>query len=308
MRHGPSSLVVSLPSSWAAKYKITKGNELDIVEDGPRLVIAKESRDAPSETTINITGLDRTSIMYVIRSLYRLGYDVINVTFEDPVTIYQRTGKEMGVMSVIHTEVNRLVGYEIIQEREKSCVIKDLQDSSQRDLDQVIRRIFLLLVDASKDFYDGAKQNNKALLETMEDRHDTITKFISYCLRNLNKRGFEDPKKTAYYYHILAYLDRVTDIIKYAARDLITFNKKLSPKAVDILGIVTQDIEAYYHLFYKYENSKVVKINDTRYEAEKMIHDMMQTSKAWELYVSSNMFHILEILLDLVEARTALEH
>jgi phosphate uptake regulator len=300
--------MVSLPSKWVRKYEAKKGDELEVTEDQNILLISTDSRPRVEEVEIDITGLDRTSIMYVIRSLYRLGYDTVKVHFRQPLVRYQRTNKDINTLSVIHTEVNRLIGYEIIQEKEGLCVIKDLQETSAKDFDQVLRRLFMLLDDAGKDFITGVKNNDLVLLETIEEKHDTITKFVSYCLRLLNKRGHQVLRKTAYYHNIIASIDRITDIIKYAARDLRSYDKKLRPEVIRILEGTMADIAKYHELFYKYENKKIVDINSSRYSLEKDLRNMTPTVKPTEIIVATNVFHILEILLDLIEARTALEY
>jgi phosphate uptake regulator len=308
VQHGPATLIISLPSTWVKKYEVSKGDELNIIEDDNSLLVSTEIKRKSIEAEIDITDLDRTSIMYVIRGFYRLGYDKIKINFKKPTTMYQRAGKEISTHVVIHTEVNRLVGYEVIQESDKSCTIKDLQDASGKDFDQVLRRIFLLLNEASKSLVEGAKTKNDIILETIENKHDTITKFASYCLRLLNKKNHPTPRKTSYYYHIIASIDRIVDIIKYAARDLRKYKTEASPEILKILEKTHDTIYNYYKFFYKYDNEKIREMNGNRYMLEKKIRSLPNGTPTIEIIIATNIFHILEMLLDLVEARTALEY
>ncbi|MBI2144699.1 phosphate uptake regulator PhoU [Candidatus Woesearchaeota archaeon] len=336
VKHGPSTLIISIPSNWAKLNNISKGSELDVLEEGKRLIVNTDASDGqkPLEVNLDITGLDRTSIMYAIRSLYRLGYDTVNVRFDIPTTEYYKTGEKLNVISVIHTEVNRLIGFEIIEEKEKSCVIKDMEAVSMRDFDNVMRRIFLLVLDTSNDFVEGAKTLNASLLETIEEKHDTITKFASYCLRLLNKKGHYIQMKTAYQYHIIALLDKVADILKYAARDVRTNNKRLSPKVVKLLEAVCKHLRMYYEFFYKYDKAKVIELGKSRYDINRMLQDcrmlcnvciaIAQSDKApriqahagkepdyvvtSEILLAANFSYVTEIVLDLTEARIALEY
>ena len=66
---------------------------------------------------IDITGLDRSSIMNYIRSVYRRGFDEIVVRFNDPWTYHHRISQKKKVISIIHTEVNRLIGVELIEQK-----------------------------------------------------------------------------------------------------------------------------------------------------------------------------------------------
>ncbi len=308
VKHGPSTFIISLPARWVKKYGVNKGDELEISEHDNNLIIGSEIKSEIMSGELNLSGLDRTNIMYAIRGFYRLGYDELHLRFDKPTAFYQRLNKNLNITSIIHTEVNRLVGYEIIQEHEKSCVIKDLQETSGKDFDTVLRRIFLLLNDASKQLITGIKNNDHELLETIEEKHNTITKFVSYCMRMLNKKSQFSSQKTSYYYHIIACLDRITDIIKYAARDVLKYDKKLNTKVIHILEGVTSDLNKYYQFFYKYDSEKMREINDNRYKTEIELRNLPSTIKTDEIIMASNMFHILEILLDLVEARSALEY
>ena len=306
MKVAESSALISLPYKWVKQHNIQKGDELEVEEKGNSIIIRTDSFHSDKEVEVDISELDRTTIMYVIRSFYRLGYDSVKLIFKDPTTIYQRKGKDISVISVIHTEINRLIGYEIMQEKENFCIIKDLQGTSDKDFEQVLRRIFLLLQDTVEEFIDGAKKNKKPMLESIENRHDTITKFVSHCLRLLSKRG-KDIGKTANNYHIIASLDRITDIIKYSARDLIESNIKISKETADIFNLTKENLLEFYEIYYKYNNEKIQNINERRYKAEKKLK-ALKPENTIEIITASKIFTISEILLDLIESRTALNY
>src|SRR3989338_2463651 len=101
-----------------------------------------------------------TLILYYIQNLYRMGYDEIKVVFNDPITKHLRKNEAVTVISVLHKEANRLIGYEIIQQRDNFVVIKDISTTSIKEFDNVLRRIFLLLSDTSSDLFQGAKNGD----------------------------------------------------------------------------------------------------------------------------------------------------
>ena len=109
IQHGPSSLIISLPNSWVKKYGVSKGDEIEVDEQENNLLISVEKNITLSQAEINISGLDRTIILYLIRGFYRLGYDQIKIIFNNKTTTYQRENKEVEVISVINKEVNRLI-------------------------------------------------------------------------------------------------------------------------------------------------------------------------------------------------------
>jgi phosphate uptake regulator len=305
IQHGPS-LIVSLPSKWVKEMGIVKGEELEISEQGSTLIISGDSHPRQSEVSADLTGLDRTTIMYVISGLYRLGYDKVKLTFKNEETVYQRKQKTVNVLDVIHEATSRLIGFEIMQEKEGYCEIVELQSPSEKDFDQVLRRIFLLLIEASGDLALAAKNLDERLLNTIENRHDTITKFVSYCLRLLNKNKYPEGNKIPYYFHIIASLDRITDTIKYSARNILRCKKSLDKHTLRVFEIVSADLRRYYEIFYKYDNLKIRKINEDRYAVENLIAE--SNFGTIDAIISIENKQILEQLLDLIEARTALQY
>ncbi|MCK4521587.1 MAG: phosphate uptake regulator PhoU [Nanoarchaeota archaeon] len=303
-----STQLISLPRKWAVKHGIKKGDEIDVEEQGNKLIIDTEKGVDLERIELDITGLDRSSIMYYMRSAYRKGYDEIAIKFDDPLTTHFRLNKKLKVLSIIHTEVNRLVGVEIIKQTENFCLIKDISQSSIKEFDNVLRRIFLLLKDTNNDLMNGLKKRDFVLAETIEEKHDTITKFVSYCLRLLNKYGYEDSKKTAILYHTIASLDKITDIMKYVARDTLIYKPTLKKESKATLDLINNSMESYFDLFYKFEKNKIMDFTRNRDQAIKMIKSSSKKISSEEVRLLNTMGGSLEILLDLVEARMSLEH
>ena len=303
-----STQLVSLPRKWAIKHGIKKGDEIDVLEEGNKLIINTDKGMILKNTVLDISNLDRSSIMYYVRSAYRLGYDEISVKFKNPVTKHLRTNKEVNVLSVLHSEVNRLVGVEIIKQTEGFCLIRMISEGSIKEFASILRRIFLLLKDVTIDLVEATKKRNFALLQSIEEKHDTITKFVSYCLRLLNKYGYVDPKNTNVMYHILASIDKITDIIKYAARDVLEFKHNIKKETEDVLEFMKSCVISYIDLFYKFSVDKIAEFTDDRDKARKLIRKNMKKIPPEEVMVLSNMEEIMELLLDLVESRMSLVH
>ena len=196
--------MISLPRKWSQKYNIQKGDELEVEEQGNKIYVGTDKSQEAGNVEINITDLDRDSFMFLIRALYIKGYDEIKLIFNSPLTIHHRVGKKVTFLSQIHEEVNRLTGIEIIQQKENFCILKVLSESSIKDFDIIFRRIFLLLTDASNDLVTGAIKGDKYLIESIEEKHNSITKFMASALRLLNKVGHTDYKNTTLFYYIIS--------------------------------------------------------------------------------------------------------
>ena|SRR3989344_5290577 len=303
-----STQLISLPRKWSLAHNIKKGDELEVDEDGSRIIVSTKKGIEFQKAEINLDGLDRTSILYYIQSGYRIGYDEIHVRFSNPIVPHFRLKQKEKVSSVLHYIANRLIGYEIVQQQENYCVIKDISEISINEFDTVLRRIFLLMKDMSKDMVEGAKKLDLVMLETIEEKHDSITKFISYCLRLLNKFGFPDTKKTCIYYHIIANLDKVVDVFKYGARDMIALKLRLSKDSKEIMDSLLQAILLYSDLFFKFETAKITELYETRDEVINKIKQITPKMDPKELRLIVYMRSMLELIIDVTEARMGLEY
>jgi len=307
VQQGPATLMVSLPSKWVKSNGVKRGDDIDVEEKGSTLLFSVEKKKELSSIDIDVTGLDRSSIMLRVRSCYRKGYDQIRVLFKNTEAKHFREEKTVSVTSTVHDEVDRLIGVEIIDQKEDSIVIKDYSTTSIDEFDNSLRRIFLLLIDLSNDLNAAVEGGNTSLITSYEEKHDTITKFVSYSLRLLNKRGYSDPEKTALMYHIIDCMDMITDVFKYICRDLIIRDKiSFKKQTKEVIASIDNSIKWYYELFYKYDNMKAMAINKNRDVVKKDISDLKNKIPDEELILITKMSQVLDIIWDLVLARMSI--
>lgn len=303
-----STQLVSLPRKWALKHGIKKGDELDIEEQGSKIIVSCESTPEFSSVEIDVTDLDRTSILYYIEILYRLGYDEIKLKFSNPQAEHYRLNKKENVISIIHYVASRLISMEVIQQKDNFAILKNLEEISNKEFDTVLKRIFILLQDASDDFLSGIKKGDLIALETIVEKHDSIAKFISYGMRIVNKKGSGDKRNSKLLFHILNQLDKVTDILKYSARELIDNKRTLSKDAYDIIEGVCTSIKWYSEFFFKFNTSRIKELYSNRHNIIKKIRDKSNKLKPEELLLVEYFRHILEFIVDMTEARMGLEY
>ncbi len=303
-----STQLISLPRKWALQHGIRKGDELNLLEQGDKIVISTERSLELKKIEVDITGLDRTSILYCIQSLYRLGYDEVLIKFNEEQIPHLRLSKDVKVISIVNYTVNRLIGFEIVQQGEKSCTIKSLQECTSKEFENVYRRVFILIIDMYKDLVEGVRTGNSVLVESTEEKHDNITKFISYCLRTLNKIGYPEYRKMFALYHIISNLDKIVDILKYASRDYLKYRFKLSKESALLLEMIQKSLELYYQLFYKFNVDTITDLSENRDNVIKNLRKLSKKLSKDELLFLSDMRSSLEIILDLTEARWGLEY
>lgn len=304
-----STQLVSLPRKWAVQHGVKKGDEIDVKEEGNRLIVTTEGGETElSEINVKIDGLDKDSLIFLLRGLFIRGYDQIKFTFENPQIMYHRLNKKVTISSVIHKEVALCQGLDIIQERGNSFVLKNISMSSIKEFDNILRRIFLLLIDTSSDLYVGAKNRDYVLLESFQDKHDNITRLMNYNLKALNTIGYHEHKNNEILFSILAQLDLVIDTLKNAARDILEVKMKLGNKALEIINKISASIKLYYDLFYDFSFQKANQFVKSRQDVlntiKKQVSDLSKDDVRMVVMVENT----LEALRDLYSLRMAMQY
>jgi len=220
--------------------------------------------------------------------------------------LHWRAGTREKVAAVIYTEVSRLSGMEIIKQTDNFCSVKCISEATPREFDSVMRRIFLLLSDLSSEFVKAAAKCDIVSLENVEQKHHTISKFISYCIRLLNKYGHPEHSKITFYHHILATLDRITDFLKYAARDLIAYKKPLRAETNPVLARNTTAINLYHKFFFDFNFGLLTQLNENRDSCKREIEKLSGKIPYQELHVLHKMEQMLDLFLDISEARVSI--
>ena len=303
-----STQLISLPRQWCIQQNIKKGAELEIEEQGSKVIVWAERDPVKKEVEVDITPLDRSSIMYIIRALYRAGYTTMTLRFKKQLTPHYRSREEKRIISVIHEEVNRLSGLEIIEEKENVIVLRGISEMDAGEFETILRRVFMLILDTYHDLLTGIKNNDKVLIETIEQKHDTITKFVSYCLRLLNIKGYKKSEKITFLYHIIASLDKITDVVKYAARRARALSKKMAPPAIVVVDQIYKTLQLYHEFFYKFDVEKVRRLSEMKENVKISVVQLSKKIPHDQVIIINNLEHSLEIMLDIVEARISIEY
>lgn len=295
-----STQLVSLPRQWAKKYNVKKGDELEVTVKDNILEVSTEKKDQLSEITIDITQLDRTSVFYALRSAYRRGFDIIKVKFNNKTTMHYRTGEKVLVSSLLHQELRRWVGMQIIEQKENYFVYKSISKPSFEEFDLMLRRTFLLLMDACDEFVKAVGEKDALTLGAMDEKFYNILIFITYCQRLLNKIGYSEKYKNSLLYVLLVNMNKIGDILRYGARDAINL-QKVNPKTTAVLKDIFGTVRIYYDLFYKFDLTKFTQIYKVRDTILRDIDALKKTVTVEELMLMVYCRQLLEILVHNLE-------
>ncbi len=263
-----STQLVSLPRQWAKAHNILRGAEIDVQEDGDKVIISAENAPSIEKVELDISELgDMTS--RCIRALYKRGVDEIHVTFKNP---------EMANL-VQESIAKQAVGYEILEQGQNYCVVKYVSGVIE-DFDALLRRVFLLLVNMAEDCVSNLKKGDYSHLTNVALLEEANNRFTIVCRRALNKKNSAFSfKKLGPIYYIVEELEHIADQYKYICQHFVnlqTSNIKLNKEVIDLFEASSKLVRAYYDLFYKFDAAKVVAMKNERNRMVEVAHDLFK--------------------------------
>jgi phosphate uptake regulator len=303
VRHGPSTLIVSLPAKWVKQKGLKEKDEVYVTEEDNYLVIGTDRTKTKESIEMDITNLDRTSVVLLMHSIYRAGYSSVRFTFQQPETTYGRTQKKVLFSEIIHTITNRLIGFEVSKETNTSIEISEVSYIDKEEVDKIITRCIILLKDMVESFTEGLKNNDRIQLTRIESKHDSITKLISYLIRAITRDEYSHRKAAYPMTHILAEIDKIIDIIKYIAREEKDAEEGVTKKIHTILDSFFSSFKDFEKLFWRYDEKLIAKISSNRDILKRKVKEITKDLSEKEIRITTNLIQALELQFDLLEWR-----
>ncbi|MBN2421400.1 AbrB/MazE/SpoVT family DNA-binding domain-containing protein [Candidatus Woesearchaeota archaeon] len=282
------TLLVSLPSKWADANGVKKGNELEIVEDGHRLIVNTEQKSKIETAELDADALGHLLSRY-IHALYKRGIDEIRISYSDPKT----------ADTIRSSLLNEVVGYEIVSQTPKSCDIKLITSGNIAEFDNLLRRIFLLLISMAEECADAIKGKNFEHLSKTALLEETNNRLTTICRRSLNKWGAENFSKVGPIYYIIEDLENLADEYKYLCKGLYGLkNSKPSirQEVLQVLDKTNEMLRLFYEMFYKFELNKLSQIYEMRKKIVSSSLDLIENKKpsSAEFYILHHSLVILQ--------------
>ncbi|MFH1364480.1 MAG: hypothetical protein ABIH52_02365 [Candidatus Aenigmatarchaeota archaeon] len=321
IKQGHNTLTLTLPSKWAKKHGVKYGDEIDVTEQGKTLFISAESRSDMSKTTVDISGIESSIVIWrYILSAYRAGYEEIIVTGIEPSkkeiytpftynTLNYLKPDNFATMSPIETVsacVNRLIGMEIVEQGTKYCIIKDMGETSHKEFDSALKRMFLLLRTEAEIISNGLEGQNEPL-KSIHIIDTNLDRFEDFCLRVLNKKGYKDFRKTSIIYNTVFTLEIMGDEFKKIARHLLEMKENHSSALKKIFKSQYDQLQRFYMMFYKFDKRRVQDIYIENENSINLAKQMFKKLNQEEIALVHHFNKIGSGILSLTELKIDLE-
>jgi len=254
VKQGTATMMISLPSKWIKENKLEKGSEVDLTEQGHELVISSDNISSEkNNASIDISSLSPL-VNRIIISYYVKGIDELEIKFS----------KREEVKDFANRIIHELIGFEIIKQTQNSLIIKDITGLEKQDVDSLIRRTFSIVSSMFEELVQAIEK--KQDFEPVIELDFNVNKFVHFCLRVLNKKGYKD-NKILPVSEIVSSLEELGDNLKKIAKNL-DGKEKINSEQLKTVKEIHKSFILFEKLFFEFSKEDIV-IFAKRYESIK---------------------------------------
>jgi hypothetical protein len=258
-------------------------------------------KQQPRKISLDITGHDRTTIIWKIRSMYRLGYNEIALHYNNTDTTHLRRLEKVLVRDVIRDQVVKMLGARIETiDAHNSILYVEHQNAS---VTAIIERIIRRIIDLHAEFILLC-QGHLYAATMIEDNHDSLTKLVTYCQLLISEKQTTAQGNVAF--HFLACVDKVADIIKYMARDYTTFDRPMSKTSIGLYEKVQEYLALYERVHLKGRLADINELMLMRDDIKRQMRASIKTMDSREAFLMGQETSMMEILADMFESTMTL--
>jgi|Deesub1362B_J571_1020462.scaffolds.fasta_scaffold00003_334 phosphate transport system protein len=195
---------VTLPKNWIEMNKIKHGDMVDIEirKDGALIIYPTShiSREKENKVTIPYRYGEMSSVSDIIMGAYLLGYDIIEViSLED--------GIEPKDREEIRRFVQFFIGLEVLDESERTIIIRSILDPSYTDPSKLLKRMAYLVEDMLRDGFKAILNGDNRLASFVTQRDREVNR-VYFLLIRLLRGALRNPMLAdRYNLNPLDYLD-----------------------------------------------------------------------------------------------------
>lgn len=266
-----STQLISLPRKWAQKYGIKKGDELDIDEQGNKIIIrAGDPQPSSKHIQLDFTQL-APLLKRALHALYKVGYDGVVLKYNNPELINE----------IQQNMRDETLGYEIIEQKPNSCTIRTVAGGVESEFDAMLRRTFLMLKSMFESIVDVMNKEDFTQVESIVSLEVANNKYTGFCRRIINKRGLKEPEESHIVYCIIEELEKIADECKYLCQYLakVKAEKRIGKIPKRVKTLYSEILELYndcYNLYYSFDTKKSLDTFARRKKLVNQIHELFE--------------------------------
>lgn len=202
---GNGAYTITLPKQWVEKHHMHQLKEVEIKENSNSLILSPKSdssiqefNEVKKKTQLSFTKLhSKETFRSIIGSLYRFGYDEIEITVLDN-----------SFFQVLEDSIHSLFGLELFIENDTKCIIRSIYTQENTKIKLHIQRMIYsiikmqeiiqseLIINTKSNFENDSNSNNKQLIS---DFRNNVLKQRDLILRIITKQHLQEESIFPFY-------------------------------------------------------------------------------------------------------------
>lgn len=251
------TFVISIPSKWAKKNNIKKGEELDVIESESNLTIALLQRNVQTSACIDVSDLNSSLLWHYLVSAYVKGIEEIELKFSEKEIFNPRTQSKVSTIKFIANVVSSLIGMELVRHGNSFCIIKEVSSIKPDEFNAVLKRIFFNICTIASDCLEAIKLKDKFILENCAYTEENINRLCAFCLRAINKGVCTKNTQISTYTSLIVLLEELGDCY-FEIANMLLKNSQLAKNNIDFFEKTSVLLHDLFELFYDFDKSKCV--------------------------------------------------
>lgn len=318
IKQGHNAYTITLPTAWVKNLNLKPKEEIEVIENGNQLIINAKKNSNRNSVSFNLKNLPIPILWKYISTIYREGFDEIIITFEDPYKKYENAysyssaysedqmvpKEKKNIFSTLQDITNRFIGIEIIDFKDNQCIIREMEEPSDRQFDNAVKRIFFTIDQFFQDLINSIEKNDLRILEETHIADTNLDRFHDFCCRVLNKTGSRSPHKSQLTFTTLYILEMLSDEFKSISDHLLKNEKIVNKRELlKFCKTIYKQFDLYNKLFYKFNHDAVKEIYNTSFDLFKNSSEIYSKRKNGEIEIFYHLRKISEFIYSLTELR-----
>ena len=261
VKHGPSSLTISLPIKWVKKNNLTNGEELEVTEKGPELLISGKGKRELKEATLHIDTKNRPFLRRLFNMPYLRGFDMVTIFFDS----YE-------ILESIQNNIDALMGFEMIKQSANHCVLKNVAESKPEEFNSMLLRMFNICSTLFNELEAYIKENDEDALKRILLMQKTMTRIDLFCRRmiNMGECG-QEIRHSGSAYAIVRILEEIGDIGRDIAKKSPKIKTKNKKPFVELITKLIKTFALLKKIRYKGDVEAIYEYKDIKTVLRKML-------------------------------------
>jgi antitoxin component of MazEF toxin-antitoxin module len=235
VKHGDSTLMVSLPAKWIKEQGLQKGNQVNLTQKGEDILIKKVATNLTRSIAIELENESNDHIRAIIPKAYREGFNLITVTF-----------KKRSTFKLIQSTTACLIGCEIIEHTKHKVTIKNMITEHNFNSKECIRKLVLLTKSFGEILVENIKIGKELEEEDTESLREDAYKFRNWAHLALRQHNIYEGYKELF---IIERVEQGITFLKWLAN---SYNKNRSKGSKEFMNLLEETLTYFDICFQMY--------------------------------------------------------